>query len=74
MFSKTVDILEIFDQNKVKMDPESEKKFLELLENNSNPSLVREYLLNNPFLSDCQFINSIKFPPEIFYGEIFRKI
>jgi hypothetical protein len=56
------------------MDPESEKKFLELLKSSPNPQKSREFLLNNSFLSDCQFIISEYFPPEIIYGELFRKI
>jgi hypothetical protein len=56
------------------MDPENEKKFLELLENNENPLENRDFLLNNSFLSDCQFIIGEDFPPEIFYGELFRKV
>jgi hypothetical protein len=50
---------------------EKEKKFLELLESNSNPIHVRELLLNNPLLSDCRFIIGPDFPPDIFYGELF---
>ncbi len=59
---------------KTTMDPENEKKFLELLENNENPLENRDFLLNNSFLSDCQFIIGEDFPPEIFYGELFRKV
>jgi hypothetical protein len=56
------------------MDPENEKKFLDLLKSSSNPLETRDFLLNNSFLSDCLFIIGTNFPPEIFYGEFFQKI